>query len=49
MSKTNYVLLGLVVVLLTTLINLSQSKGTASRSWSSGNSSSFGSGGWSHK
>ena len=35
MSKTNYMLLCMVVVLLTTLINLSQ-RSTPGRGWSSG-------------
>lgn len=44
MSKTNYMLLCMVVVLLTTIINLSQ-RSTPGRGWSSG--SSWSSGGWS--
>lgn len=42
MNKTNYLLLGLIVVMLTTLINLGKGSG-GSRSWSSGSGS-----GWSY-
>jgi len=48
MNRTNYILLGLIVLCLTTLINLSQSK-APSRGWSSYSSGSGWSSGGSHK